>query len=159
MLLRATPLRLALSACLLFALTLQATQATAKEGCKPKIDRNNVMVELQIEGFNGNQKLVFTLPVNAKKGVNGSGAGRLVSQPGNAAANFAYTLDIVEEREGGAVVDLSVVATTQGGAVRTLKRTVFIPFEEIVERIFLGGVNMKAYFKMKPVSCHNINGQ
>jgi hypothetical protein len=157
MTLRATPLRLALSACLLLALTLQSV--AAKEGCKPKIDRNNVMVELQIEGFNGNQKLVFTLPVNAKKGVNGSGAGRLVSQPGNAAANFAYTLDIVEEREGGAVVDLSVVATTQGGAVRTLKRTVFIPFEEIVERIFLGGVNMKAYFKMKPVSCHNINGQ
>lgn len=157
MLLRATPLRLALSACLLLALTLQS--ATAKEGCKPKIDKNNVMVELQIEGFNGNQKLVFTLPVNAKKGVNGSGAGRLASQLGNAAANFAYTLDIVEEREGGAVVDLSVVATTQCGAVRTLKRTVFIPFEEIVERIFLGGVNMKAYFKMKPVSCHNINGQ
>jgi hypothetical protein len=157
MTLGATPLRLALSACLLLALTLQ--HASAKEGCKPKIDRNNVMVELQIEGFNGNQKLVFTMPVNAKKGVNGGGAGRLTSQPGNAAANFAYALDIIEEREGGAVVDLSVVATTQTGAVRTLKRTIFIPFEEIVERVFLGGVNMKAYFKMKPVSCHNISGQ
>jgi hypothetical protein len=157
MTLRATPLRLALSACLLLALTLQS--AAAKEGCKPKIDRNNVMVELQIEGFNGNQKLVFTMPVNAKKGVAGSGAGRIVSQPGTPSANFTYTLDIVEEREGGAVVDLSVVATAQGGAVRTLKRTVFIPYEEIVERIFLGGVNMKAYFKMKPVSCHNISGQ
>ncbi|HEX8162471.1 MAG TPA: hypothetical protein VF538_11395 [Pyrinomonadaceae bacterium] len=157
MTLGATPLRLALSACLLLALTLQP--ASAKEGCKPKIDRNNVMVELQIEGFNGNQKLVFTMPVNAKKGVNGGGAGRITSQPGNAAANFSYALDIVEEREGGAVVDLSVVATTQAGAVRTLKRTVFIPFEEIVERVFLGGVNMKAYFKMKPVSCHNISGQ
>ena len=157
MTLRATPLRLALSACLLIALTLQ--NASAKEGCKPKIDRNNVMVELQIEGFNGNQKLVFTMPVNAKKGVAGSGAGRITSQPGNAAANFSYTLDIVEERADGAVVDLSVVATTQGGAVRTLKRTVFIPFEQIVERVFLGGVNMKAYFKMKPVSCHNISGQ
>ncbi|MFN2482768.1 MAG: hypothetical protein ABR554_15030 [Pyrinomonadaceae bacterium] len=155
--LRATPLRLALSACLLLALTLQS--AAAKEGCKPKIDRNNVMVELQIEGLNGNQKLVFTMPVNGKKGVAGRGTGRLASQPGKPSANFDYTLDIVEEREGGAVVDLSVVATTQGGAVRTLKRTVFIPFEQIVERVFLGGVNMKAYFKMKPVSCHNISGQ
>ncbi|MCA1629328.1 MAG: hypothetical protein LC785_09265 [Acidobacteria bacterium] len=155
--LRATPLRLALSACLLLALTLQS--AAAKEGCKPKIDRNNVMVELQIEGLNGNQKLVFTMPVNGKKGVAGRGTGRLASQPGTPSANFDYTLDIVEEREGGAVVDLSVVATTQGGAVRTLKRTVFIPFEQIVERVFLGGVNMKAYFKMKPVSCHNISGQ
>ena len=159
MTLRATPLRLALSACLLLALTLQAARVTAKEGCKPKIDKKNVMVELQIEGFNGNRKLVFTMPVNAKKGVAGSGAGRLASQPGTPSANFDYTLDIVEERAGGAVVDLSVVATTQGGAVRTLKRTVFIPYEEIVERIFLGGVNMKAYFKMKPVSCHNISGQ
>lgn len=159
MLLRATPLRLALSACLLLALTLQATQAIAKEACKPKIDKHNVMVELQIEGFNGNQKLVFTMPVNAKKGVAGRGAGRLVTQPGTPSANFDYALDIVEDRADGAVVDLSVVATTQGGAVRTLKRTVFIPFEEIVERVFLGGVNMKAYFKMKPVSCHNINGQ
>ena len=157
MMLRATPLRLALSACLLLALTLQS--AAAKEGCKPKIDRNNVMVELQIEGFNGNQKLVFTMPVNAKKGVAGRGTGRLPSQPGTPAASFAYTVDIAEERGDGAVVDLSVVATAQGGAVRTLKRTVFIPFEEIVERVFLGGVNMKAYFKMKPVSCHNISGQ
>ena len=157
MTLRATPLRLALSACLLLALTLQTV--SAKEGCKPKIDRNNVMVELQIEGFNGNRKLVFTMPVNAKKGVAGRGTGRLATQPGTPSANFDYTLDIVEERADGAVVDLSVVATTQGGAVRTLKRTVFIPYEEIVERLFLGGVNMKAYFKMKPVSCHNISGQ
>jgi hypothetical protein len=150
--LRATPLRLALSACLLFAFTLP----TFAKSCKPTIDKKNVMVELQIEGFNSNQKLVFIVPVNAKKGITGSGAGTMMAQPGRTAANFAYTVDIVEERDGGAVVELSVTATTNTGATRTLKRTVFVPFNEIVEQMYVGGVNMKAYFKMKPISCHDI---
>jgi hypothetical protein len=149
---RATPLRLALSACLLFAFTLP----TFAKGCKPTIDKKNVMVELQIEGFNANRKLVFIIPINAKKGITGSGAGTLPAQPGRTAANFSYTVDISEEREGGAVVELSVTATTDAGSTRTLKRTIFVPFEEIVEQMYVGGVNMKAYFKMKPVTCHDI---
>jgi hypothetical protein len=153
--LRATPLRLALSACLLFAHTLQAS---ASHACKPTIDKKNVMIELQIDGFNANRKLVFVIPVNAKKGITGSGAGTVPAQAQRTPANFSYTVDIAEERAGGAVVELSVVATTDAGAVRTLKRDVFVPFEEIVEQMYLGGVNMKAYFKMKPVTCHDIQG-
>jgi hypothetical protein len=151
--LRATTLRLALSACLLFAFT---TIPAFAKSCKPTIDKKNVMVELQIEGFNSNRKLVFIVPVNAKKGITGSGAGTIPAQPGRTAANFSYTVEIVEERDGGAVVELSVTATTGAGATRTLKRTVFVPFNEIVEQMYVGGVNMKAYFKMKPVSCHDI---
>jgi hypothetical protein len=151
--LRAIPLRLALSACLLFAFT---TIPAFAKSCKPTIDKKNVMVELQIEGFNSNRKLVFVIPVNAKKGITGSGAGTIPAQPARTAANFSYTVDIVEERDGGAVVELSVTATTGAGATRTLKRTVFVPFNEIVEQMYVGGVNMKAYFKMKPVSCHDI---
>src|ERR687884_116258 len=105
---RATPLRLALSACLLFALT--STHALAK-GCKPTIDKKNVMVELQIEGFNSNRKLVFVLPIKAKKGITGSGVGTIPAQRGTSAANFSYTVDIAEERDGGAVVELTVTAT------------------------------------------------
>lgn len=153
---RATPLRLALSACLLFSLT---TFANAAGGCKPTIDKKNVMVELQIDGFNGNRKLVFTIPVNTKKGITGSGAGTLAAQPGRTPASFAYTVDISEERSNGAVVELSVVATTDNGATRTLKREVFVPHEQIVEQMYVGGVNMKAYFKMKPVTCHDIQAE
>jgi hypothetical protein len=153
---RATPLRLALSACLLLSLTIHTA---ASGGCKPTIDKKNVMVELQIEGFNNNRKMVFVIPVNAKKGITGSGAGTIPAQPGRAAANFSYGVDIAEERGNGAVVELSVVATTDAGAVRTLKREVFVPHDEIVEQMYLGGVNMKAYFKMKPVTCHDIQGE
>ncbi|MFL6228297.1 MAG: hypothetical protein ACJ741_05925 [Pyrinomonadaceae bacterium] len=156
MLLRATPLRLALSACLLLSLTVHTA---ASGGCKPTIDKKNVMIELQIEGFNNNRKMVFIVPVNTKKPVTGSGAGSLNSQPGHAPASFSYGVDIAEQRSNGAVVELSVVATTDAGAVRTLKRTVFVPYEEIVEQMYLGGVNMKAYFKMKPVTCHDIQAE
>jgi hypothetical protein len=149
---RATPLRLALSACLLLSLTFQISAG----GCKPTIDKKNVMVELQIEGFNGNRKMVFVMPVNAKKGVTGSGAGTVQAQAARKPANFSYAVDIAEERSDGAVVELSVETTSDAGAVRTLKRTVFVPHQEIVEQMFVGGVNVKAYFKMKPVTCHDI---
>ena len=151
--LRATPLRLALSACLLFGLT---TIPALAKGCKPTIDKKNVMVELQIEGFNSNRKIVLMLPVNAKKGVKGSGVGTIQSPTGGKSASYSYTVDIAEEQDGGAVVELTVVATADGGATRTLKRTVFVPFEQIVEQMYIGGVNMKAYFRMKPVTCHDI---
>ncbi len=154
--LRATPLRLALSACLLLNLTLTSH---AVGGCKPTIDKKNVMVELQIDGFNGNRKLVLTLPINAKKPLSGSGAGTLQAQAARTPATFSYTVDIAEERSNGAVVELSVVATSDAGGVRTLKRTVFVPHEEIVEQMYLGGVNLKAYFKMKPVTCHDIQSE
>jgi hypothetical protein len=153
---RATPLRLALSACLLLNLTLTTF---AFGGCKPTIDKKNVMVELQIEGFNGNRKMVFVLPLNAKKPVTGSGVGTLAAQPARTPANFSYVVDIAEERSNGAVVELTVVATSDAGAVRTLKRTVFVPHQEIVEQMYVGGVNMKAYFKMKPVTCHDIQAE
>ena len=116
------------------------------------------MVELQIEGFNGNRKLAFVIPINAKKPVTGSGAGTVPAQAERTPANFSYTVDISEERANGAVVELSVVATTDAGAVRTLKREVFVAYEQIVEQMYVGGVNMKAYFKMKPVTCHDIHG-
>jgi hypothetical protein len=156
MLLRAIPLRLALSACLLLSLTIHTN---ASGGCKPTIDKKNVMVELQIEGFNSNRKMVFVIPVNTKKAVTGSGAGTIPAQALRTPANFSYGVDISEQRDNGAVVELSVVATTDAGAVRTLKRTVFVPHEEIVEQMYLGGVNMKAYFKMKPVTCHDIQSE
>jgi hypothetical protein len=100
--------------------------------------------------------MVFVMPVNAKKGVMGSGAGTIQAQAARKPANFSYAVDIAEERSDGAVVELSVETTSDAGAVRTLKRTVFVPHQEIVEQMFVGGVNMKAYFKMKPVTCHDI---
>jgi hypothetical protein len=149
---RATPLRLALSACLLLSLTLQINAG----GCKPTIDKKNVMVELQIDGFNGNRKLVLMLPVNAKKAVTGSGVGSVPAQATRTPANFSYAVDIAEERSNGAAIEITVEATNGAGAVRSLKRTVFVPHQEIVEQMYVGGVNVKAYFKMKPVTCHDI---
>jgi hypothetical protein len=146
--LRATPLRLALSACLLLSLTFQISAG----GCKPTI-------ELQIDGFNGNRKMLFVMPVNAKKGITGSGAGTIQAQAARKPATFSYTVDIAEDRSNGAVVELSVEATSDAGGIRTLKRTVFVPYEEIVEQMYVGGVNMKAYFKMKPVTCHDIQAE
>jgi hypothetical protein len=154
--LRATPLRLALSACLLLSLTLTTP---ASGGCKPTIDKKNVMVELQIEGFNGNRKMVFVIPVNTKKPITGSGAGTLAAQAARSPANFSYTVDIAEDRSDGAVVELTVVTTSDAGAIRTLKRSAFVPHQEIVEQMYLGGVSMKAYFKMKPVTCHEIQAE
>jgi hypothetical protein len=153
---RATPLRLALSACLLLNLTLTSF---ASGGCKPTIDKKNLMVELQIEGFNGNRKMVFVIPVNTKKPVTGSGVGTMAAQSARTPANFSYTVDIAEQRSDGAVVELSVTATSDAGAIRELKRSVFVPHQEIVEQMYLGGVNMKAYFKMKPVTCHEIQAE
>lgn len=152
MMLRAIPLRLALSACLLLSLTLEISAG----GCKPTIDKKNVMVELQIEGFNNNRKMVFVLPTNAKKGITGSGAGTVQAQAARTPANFSYALDIAEERSNGAVIEITVEATSDAGAIRSLKRTVFVPHQEIVEQMYMGGVNVKAYFKMKPVTCHDI---
>lgn len=151
-----SPFRLFVCAALVASLS---TFVAAKDACKPKIDKKNLMIELTIDGFTNGRKLVFIVPANGKKNVAGKGAGVLLTQPGRPAADFSYSLGVSEEREGGAVVELSVVATAAGGAVRTTRRSVFIPYEEIVEQMYLGGVNMKAYFKMKPVSCYNIHGQ
>lgn len=137
-----------------------ALPARADDNCKPKIDKQNLTVELGIPGYNGGHRFALTVPLGSKEGVSGGGraAARFVnaSTGGNnfgAAADVAYNARVTERRDHGAMLEINVVARAANGAVQTTKRSIYIEHDKIVEQIYLTGVSLKAGFKVLPFKC------
>ena len=61
---RRTPFGLLVLACLLFAC---ANETVAQKTCKPRVDKNNIAVELVIPNFNGGQRTVLSMPAKEKE--------------------------------------------------------------------------------------------
>ena len=146
------PFKLFVIAALLFAPALPSNA----DDCKPKIDKQNLTVELGIPGYNGGHRFTMTVPLNSKEGVSGGGsAARFVnaSTRGAAPFNVTYSLRVAEKRDHGAMLELDVLSGARNGGVHTTKRSIYIEHDQIVEQIYLTGVSVKAGFKVLPFKC------
>lgn len=142
------------------ALLLSPALPMRADDCKPKIDKQNLTVELGIPGYNGGHRFTMTVPLSSKEGVSGSGAAaRFVNASTRAAANNSAAPDIVynvrvsEKRDHGAMLEIDVLSRARNGGVHTTKRSIYIEHDQIVEQIYLTGVSLKAGFKVLPFKC------
>jgi hypothetical protein len=141
------------------ALLLAPALPSRADDCKPRIDKNNLSIELGIPGYNGGRRFSVVVPLGSKEGVTGGGAAarfvnasaRTGSAP--APANVAYNLRVTERRDHGAMLELTVLTHAPNGTEQTLRRTMYIEHDRIVEQIYLGGVSLKAGFKVLPFKC------
>ena len=155
-----TPQNLPFKFFAILALLLAPALPMRADDCKPKIDKQNLTVELGIPGYNGGRRFSMTIPVNSKEGISGGGASaRFVNAStrggaaGAAPINVAYHLHVAEKRDHGAVLELNVVSGAQNGGIHTTKRSIYIEHDQIVEQIYLTGVSVKAGFKVLPFKC------
>jgi hypothetical protein len=145
---RRTPFGLAVLACLLFAC---ANETLAQKTCKPRVDKNNIAVELTIPNFNGGQRTVLSMPAKEKEM---RAFGELVpNQSANHASPVSYSVVITDKNNNGVTLELNVSAKAANGGYQVTKRTIILPFETIVEQRYMTGVQVKAYFKLRPFSC------
>ena len=144
---------------LLIAILLAAATAAQAGGitddCKPKIDKNTVVVSLGIPGHNGGRQVALSFPVNAKEAVTGGTQTAHHAAPGAASAAPAvrYSVNVVEKRKDGALLEVVVVTKPAAGPERVLTRNVFVRHNEVVEQLYVGGVSLRASFKLLPFSC------
>ena len=143
---------------LLIAILLaSATTANAggiTEDCKPKIDKNTVVVSLGIPGYNGGRQGALSFPVNAKDAVTGGTESAHHATPGAAnAPSVRYSVNVVEKRSDGALIEVVVVTKPATGPERILTRNVYVKHNEVVEQMYVGGVSLRASFKLLPFSC------
>ncbi len=146
------PFKLFVVAALLFAPALPSNA----DDCKPKIDKQNLTVELGIPGYNGGHRFTTTVPLSSKEGVSGGGsAARFVNAGtrGAAPVNVTYSLRVSEKRDHGVMLELDVLSGARNGGVHTTKRSIYIEHDQIVEQIYLTGVSVKAGFKVLPFKC------
>jgi hypothetical protein len=146
----------ALALALLLA-SLPTRSFAGGDDCKPKVDKNNLAIELGVPGYNDGRRFALILPVGRREAVTGgtkAGATQFVKAGyGKAVVSASYSLRVAERRDDGATLELSVDVIEQGGGVRALRRTIFVRHDAIVEQMFLGGVSIKAGFKMLPFKC------
>ena len=153
-----TPQNLPFKFFAILALLLSPALPMRADDCKPKIDKQNLTVELGIPGYNGGHRFTMTVPLNSKEGISGGGsATRFVnaSTRGTDAAPpaVAYHVRVTEKRDHGAMLELNVVSGARNGGVHTTKRSIYIEHDQIVEQIYLTGVSVKAGFKVLPFKC------
>lgn len=142
----------------IFALLLAPALPMRADDCKPRIDKQNLTVELGIPGYNGGQRFTMTVSLNSKEGISGGGsAARFVNAgtrgAGAVAPNVAYHVRVSEKRDHGAMLELDVLSRAPNGGVHTTKRSIYIEHDQIVEQIYLTGVSIKAGFKVLPFKC------
>jgi hypothetical protein len=148
---RRTPFGLLVLAFLLFA---SANDAAAQKTCKPRVDKNNIAVELTIPNFNGGQRTVLSMPAKAREM---RAFGELApNQSANHASPVSYSVVITEKRNDGVTLDLHVSMRAANGGYQVTKRTIVLPYETIVEQRYLTGVQVKAYFKLRPFNCKSL---
>ena len=143
---------------LLIAILLaSATAANAggiTDDCKPKIDKNTVVVSLGIPGHNGGRQVALSFPVNSKEAVTGGTQSAHHAAPGAAAAPAVrYSVNVVEKRNDGALLEVVVVTKPATGPERVLTRNVYVKHSEVVEQLYVGGISLRASFKLLPFSC------
>jgi hypothetical protein len=148
---RRTPLGLIVFAALFFAF---AGDATAQKVCKPRVDKGNIAVELTIPNFNGGQRVVLSMAAKAKEMRAFGGA--VPNQSANHASPVSYSVVITEKRNDGVTLDLNVSTQNAKGAWQVTKRTIVLPYETIVEQRYMTGVQVKAYFKLRPFNCKSL---
>ena len=153
-----TPRNLPFKFFAILALLLSPALPSSADDCKPKIDKQNLTVELGIPGHNGGHRFALTVPIKSKEGVSGNGnATRFVnaSTRGADAASpaVAYHVHVSEKRDHGAMLEMSVLSPARNGGVHTTKRSIYIEHDQIVEQIYLTGVSLKAGFKVLPFKC------
>ncbi len=150
---RSAPTKLLLIATLLAAAT-NANAAGITDDCKPKIDKNTVVVNLGIPGYNGGRQVALSFPVNTKEAVSGGTQSAHHAAPGAPAAPAVrYSVNVVEKRKDGALLEVVVVTKPATGPERVLTRSVFVRHNEVVEQLYVGGISMRASFKLLPFSC------
>lgn len=131
-----------------------AGQAAAKKVCKPRIDKGNIAVELTIPNFNGGQRIVLSMPAKEKEM---RAFGEFVkNQSANHAAPVSYSVVITDKHKDGVTLELLVSTKNRDGSDQITKRTILLSFETIVEQRYMTGVQMKAYFKLRPFSCKSL---
>lgn len=150
----AAPAKLLLIATLLAAAT-DATAGSIADDCKPKIDKNTLVVNLGIPGYNGGRQVALSFPVNKKEPVTGGTQSAHHAAPGATSAepSVRYSVNVVEKRKDGALLEVVVVTKPASGPERTLTRSVFVRHNEIVEQQYLGGVSLRASFRLLPFRC------
>ncbi|HLL75576.1 MAG TPA: hypothetical protein VK421_09965 [Pyrinomonadaceae bacterium] len=150
---RSAPSKLLLIAILLAA----ATNASANgitDDCKPKIDKNTVVVNLGIPGYNGGRQVALAFPVNSKEAVaGGTPSAHHAAAGATTEPSVRYSVNVVEKRKDGAMLEVVVVTKPAAGPERTLTRNVFVRHNEVVEQMYLGGISLRASFKLLPFSC------
>lgn len=145
---RRTPYGLLVLACLLFAF---ANETVAQKTCKPRVDKNNIAVELVIPNFNAGQRIVLSMPAKEKEM---RAFGEFVpNQSANHASPVSYSVVITDKNNNGVTLELNVSAKAANGGYQVTKRTIILPYETIVEQRYMTGVQVKAYFKLRPFSC------
>jgi hypothetical protein len=148
---RRTPFGLLVFAGLLFAF---AGDVAAQKTCKPRVDKGNIAVELVIPNFNGGQRVVLSMAAKAKEmRAFGDAA---PNQSANHASPVSYSVIITEKRDDGLTLDLKVSTQSKTGAWQITKRTIVLPYETIVEQRYMTGVQVKAYFKLRPFNCKSL---
>ncbi len=131
-----------------------AGQAAAKKVCKPRVDKGNIAVELTIPNFNGGQRIVLSMPAKEKEM---RAFGEFVkNQSANHAAPVSYSVVITDKHKDGVTLELLVSTKNRDGSDQITKRTILLSFETIVEQRYMTGVQMKAYFKLRPFSCKSL---
>ena len=150
---QAAPAKFLLIAILLAAAT-NAQAGGITDDCKPKIDKNTVVVSLGIPGHNGGRQVALSFPVKSKEAVTGGTESAHHATPGAAnAPSVRYSVNVVERRNDGALLEVVVVTKPASGPERVLTRNVFIKHNEVVEQLYVGGVSLRASFKLLPFSC------
>jgi hypothetical protein len=148
---RRTPFGLLVFAGLLFAF---AGDVAAQKTCKPRVDKGNIAVELVIPNFNAGQRVVLSMPAKAKEmRAFGDAA---PNQSANHASPVSYSVVITEKHNDGVTLDLKVSTQSQNGSWQITKRTIVLPYETIVEQRYMTGVQVKAYFKLRPFNCKSL---
>ena len=148
---RRTPLGLIVFAALLFAF---AGDAQAQKTCKPRVDKGNIAVELTIPNFNGGQRVVLSMAAKTKEmRAFGDAA---PNQSANHASPVSYSVVITDKNSNGVTLDLNVSMQNAKGAWQVTKRTIVLPYETIVEQRYMTGVQVKAYFKLRPFNCKSL---
>jgi hypothetical protein len=148
---RRTPFALLVFAGLLFAF---AGDAHAQKTCKPRVDKGNIAVELTIPNFNAGQRVVLSMPAKAKEMRAFGGA--LPNQSANHASPVTYSVTITEKNNNGVTLDLNVSTQNKNGSWQITRRTIVLPHETIVEQRYMTGVQVKAYFKLRPFNCKSL---
>jgi hypothetical protein len=139
--------------------TLLASATTVNAGgitddCKPKIDKNTIQVNLGIPGYNGGRQVALAFPVNTKEAITGGTESAHHAAPGAAnAPSVRYSVNVVERRKDGALLEVVVVTKPAAGPERVLTRSVYVRHDAVVEQMYLGGVSLRASFKLLPFSC------
>ena len=148
---RRTPFGLLVLAFMLLAFV---GEASAQKTCKPRVDKNNIAVELTIPNFNAGQRTVLTMPAKEKEM---RAFGEFVKNgSANHATPVSYSVVITDRNDKGVTLELLVSTKAANGAAQVTKRMIQLPFETIVEQRYMTGVQVKAYFKLRPFNCKSL---